>query len=415
MLVSLSNFELDQQFYKLGLQRKFGQKVNFFTNTTGIPTNQIINASNILLLNSVSETVFLKTYKKILKLNPEANILVSKQYPSLTNIKSPKVIKIDYLNLAQVEKFANKDLSSLTPYVEIPKSILKIFVDKYPCPIFFKQSVYMEQYKGQIGKNSLYIKREDFEIFSANYLQKFLASVHKIQSKHAALPLISLIHQDLKLLGIRDENILATNALIVSISKEISNSPFKRISSALSKFYKMEDFIPSHSLTTCYLLTAMVEELNYPNKSQILKKLISAALFHDLNLPKAICQLELGLSEENISQKSQAAYNEHPQKVIDFFKKSSLIDEEVANIIKYHHEKPDGSGLYGLTHSSTPPLVALFIIAHEFAVCSFNNYQNKNNIMFEIETTFSVGPYKKYIKALKSIVANLSNGSTTHP
>lgn len=107
----------------------------------------------------------------------------------------------------------------------------------------------------------------------------------------------------------------------------------------------------THSINVAYLTWLISEELGFPPGQR--NKLFIGACLHDigkftvplyiLNKPAALSYTEWQLIKEHTQWGSEA-----------MSKGDDVVDEDILDIIRLHHERWDGGGYYGLTGEKIP-------------------------------------------------------------
>lgn len=121
-----------------------------------------------------------------------------------------------------------------------------------------------------------------------------------------------------------------------------------------------------HSIQVAKLGCAVAIEYNL-NDEQI-KNIAFGGFFHDvgkLEIPKDILYRKGKLNEREYK-----LVQEHPIAGVNLLKKIYRLDREVEKIIKYHHERPDGTGYLGVSELSLP--VQIIHVADIFAAITEN-------------------------------------------
>lgn len=113
-------------------------------------------------------------------------------------------------------------------------------------------------------------------------------------------------------------------------------------------FEGLKKYTIEHSLRTHDLSISLARTLKLDHKT--LQKISVASMYHDIgkaNVPKCIREKRGPLTAEEYElMKQHVAYGHYIA--------SELFNEEIKDIIKYHHENEDGSGYYGIKGESIP-------------------------------------------------------------
>ncbi len=129
---------------------------------------------------------------------------------------------------------------------------------------------------------------------------------------------------------------------------------------------KQENYIFQHSINTVAISLVIGMALDYsPEKLKLLGK---GALLHDigmLKLPKNILENEDALSKEELDE-----IKKHTFYGLEMLKD---LEQDVLNIIKYHHEKMDGTGYpEGLKGEAIPEMARIVTIADVYSALTEN-------------------------------------------
>lgn len=184
-------------------------------------------------------------------------------------------------------------------------------------------------------------------------------------------------------------------------------------------FEGLKKYTVEHSLRTHDLSIFLARALKLDKK--MVQKIGIAAMYHDIgkaNVPKSIREKQGALTDEEYDlMKQHVAYGHYMS--------AEIFNDELKDIIKYHHENEDGSGYYGLKGDEIPLGAKIIHICDVYdALTSSRPYHKKipkkealtfivNNmdIMFdkEIATVF-VEKLKKN-KASRDAIKNGGRGS----
>ena len=261
---------------------------------------------------------------------------------------------------------------------------------------------------------SLYIKKDDYEVFSKFFSKELAARIKDNNQDHEQLVNtkisgISFIHEQLSQLGITESAKLTINNLTESSLKILSNNPqiFELIKNVIAK----EDYIYEHSLLLSYISGAMAMQMDWGTDST-LKKIIIASLIHDLGFDDTelamFHDLDTAFDLQEIEQKNIDLIKKHTIKMSEEIRNMKWIPPDVDSILINHHEKPNGSGYpRGLSTKNIPPLACLFIIAEDFVrriYCKDIKDIDIQEIINNFEATYKTGHFKKIFESLKSLI-----------
>lgn len=266
-----------------------------------------------------------------------------------------------------------------------------------------------------IKKNQkfLFIKENDFRKFSDGFTRlPFLLSdpnnsdnnAEAIKTTHA------YIHTIVQEVGLTKTAIEATNDIV----KRVIDFPQKGnndLMEMLAAHRKRQDYIYDHSYMVSQMATSICRSQDWSTKDA-LKKLVIAALFHDITIDNPDVAYIQDLADPNLlhfSFEEQKSFESHPVKASELIRKVRDFPPDVDRIILQHHEKMSGLGFpRGIDHNGLAPLSTIFIIAHQIVseIYKYNFDENSYKQLFkELEGHYSKGNFKKiYLAFLKSIL-----------
>ena len=163
---------------------------------------------------------------------------------------------------------------------------------------------------------------------------------------------------------------------------------------------------------TSYLSVAILEKTEI-NTNENSERLVTASICQDISLDNT--ELAKIVDIENQSFKdlpfdTKEQVLTHPIRSAQLLVDQGIFSSETANIIREHHERPDGTGFpRNLDSSNLGELSCIFIIAHHFShrlltePLSADTLGSINN---ELKEKFSQGnfekPYEGFIQSFKS-------------
>jgi len=399
MIVCFSNHILDSYYYKLGLEKIKDQVLNFKANPLDISIPELKSATTIIFLNSIKEKRFLEICKKIIKSKTDAKIFyTSTNYKNVKKMNSIKPKAVQYLKLEDIEEsiLASDHKNQRDHhFIAYPSALLKLIDrDTVKFPIYVKRNMnYVENEKDSDKDITIYIDKKDKAAFIEVYQKSFKQKVRKLREKQTQIDILDSMHENVLSLGVQEETIELTNMILSEIIRDFGKS--KKIIPYIKDLYKDQNFVATHSLASAYILTELLEE-HYKELPQLKKKMVFASLIHDLALKKRYQKFEKIKLEEYIEDDElYIDYHSHSTnicKVLD--SKKSLFDEDVKNVILYHHETPTGDGPNKINAHGIKPLSALFNTVHEFA-CLLEKYDAQEALFIMDSQEYSTGMYKK--------------------
>lgn len=352
-----------------------------------ISTPELQGASYILCLNSVPEKEIYQLYQKVNKLNFSTKIYY-------TNNKFDKLVKLpltrlNYLNIEELSFLKNEKKNNFKSLIKINGELLRI-IRTSPCSLYVKKNMKLEEISLKQAKKEKFILiyKKDLNDFAQEYQQALFTSLQGLHQQNNQIKVLKSTHLLLQEIGLSAETIFITDQLINSISQNF------KVEGIFNQFQK-ENFIAGHSLMTAYLCVHMAKSL--PEFKGCEQDLVFSALFHDLFSPDE----ETNLSEPELKEK----FANHPQRVASFFENSRFYNKNVHNIFLYHHEHPNGKGLFKADNSSIKKISKLFITAHEFSV-NFYHLRNSQESLKCLEDFKTNQDYKTYYEQLDYLVKN---------
>ena len=124
--------------------------------------------------------------------------------------------------------------------------------------------------------------------------------------------------------------------------------------------------------------------------------MIQASFFHD-----ALLDNHEEVETDNSSHLN-GGLDDHVNSMVTLLSRNNHISSEVIDMVRVHHERPDGLGRpRGLTHFTT--LTSLFILSHEFVMNLYKidfDEQRHNEVLTELFNNYNVGHFKKLFDAL---------------
>lgn len=315
-------------------------------------------------------------------------------------------------------------------YCKIPVKLLLKYNKSFPFDIFIKISVdkiikiskendevtdLLKKYESK-GIEEVYINKMEFALFlkqlKENFTNKFFGA-GKPKTIDETLQLVEQGHAVVKegfaKLGVHEN--------VVEMAKEVTKQSvemMKKVPNIL-EFYTQykEKCAPAfmRGMLVGYTSSVMIEHFTWQS-SVVKQKAVMAAQLCDLSLNideyQELLMWEKGEVE---TKKLEPNIFNHPTIVADMLSVESgganLIAPEVINIIKQHHERPDGSGFpKGFSHAKITLLAAINIVAASFIELMIEhnfNLEKKDRILNMIQLKYNKGNFKKASEALQAM------------
>ena len=272
------------------------------------------------------------------------------------------------------------------------------------------------------GVKYLYVKKEGYKDFvekSNLEIQKKLesesAEPHEADigmEKQVFLQFHSIegVHRGLRDLGIKEKTMELADRFMKTTFKNLKNSP--KMSAILGKLLVKKNYLYQLGVITAYLSVAILEKTEWSNLENC-EKLVTASICQDMSLhneklAKVVSTTDSSYTGLSFEEKKEVM--NHPQKSSEFLENLGGFTTDIVNIIKDHHERPDGTGFpRNLDSSNLKPLSCIFIIAHYFAhrlLTEPLSAETLGSINKELKEKFSAGnfskPYEAFVNSFKA-------------
>jgi response regulator RpfG family c-di-GMP phosphodiesterase len=227
--------------------------------------------------------------------------------------------------------------------------------------------------------NILYVEKQFYREFISKFRQKVISEMIFRGSKVVSIEALSLstsvqevILAAVKTFGWSQEtqDMAIKNMQIVKnlVEKnEKLQSVFQRASDT------DHDYIFVHSILNCFMTTALTQAYKFKNEFAQ-EYLALASFFHDASLENHQVKnegrfLNAAALKLTINKEDWLWIKDHTEVYANMLALWSPCPKEVINIIKQHHERPDGSGFpKGLISSQIDELAACFIVAEDIVI-----------------------------------------------
>jgi putative nucleotidyltransferase with HDIG domain len=124
---------------------------------------------------------------------------------------------------------------------------------------------------------------------------------------------------------------------------------------------RRDAFEPGHAERVASFSAMMAEALELDDHSTA--SLLRAAMLHDIG--KVTLPVEVLHQTTPLEESQMRLIRTHPRKGAALLKALDR-DDEVAEAILYHHERPDGAGYYGLSRGEIPRQASILAVAEVF-------------------------------------------------
>ncbi len=220
----------------------------------------------------------------------------------------------------------------------------------------------------------------------------------------------ALLHDIVRAMGVTTK--------VIEVADSINESNFQLLKSnaSLAKLVNDMKQAGDYRFTFClmvsYLGIGILNELDWSSEVMF-KKISLAALFQNITLDEEELVRVQAVTEDAKKLLGYVRFEmvkAHPEKSAQLVSKTESISSEVEDIIRCHHEKPDGSGFpRGLSALNLSPLSCIFILAHEVSH-RFHDLEVTDARLAETLTDmrqeYSQGNFLKPFQGLEKIFKN---------
>lgn len=330
-----------------------------------------------------------------------------------------KVARInDGLRNTLIADFKPFLLINLYKMTSVPVDIyLKLSENKYVRVINQNEHLTLptlNKYK-QKGVDNIYIEISQYPVLLTHYIDKLSGDLHnrrlasntEVRDHKQAC---KLIYDHMAALQI-SETILESGKKLIDQSLE-NFSTQSGIMDSIERIVQVDNYYFDHSVAIAYLATAICKESDWTSP-ETLRKLVIAALFHDLSLEKIqhiawdkLLKIDIDNST-SLNRRTKGLLLDHAKLSAELLKQNKCSLPDIEKIIEQHHERPDGSGYpKGLSHSQIFPLAAIFILAEEFVSNYFLDVDEPSaeQIMARLAPIYAEGNFSKAFTALEKVL-----------
>ena len=271
------------------------------------------------------------------------------------------------------------------------------------------------------GIKYLYIKKEEYREFveqSNKHIQKKLEREDsdkeedkiKLEEKiFLQFHSIEGVHLGLRDLGLKEKTMELADRFIKTTFNNLKNSP--KVSAILGKLLVKKNYLYQLGVITSYLSVAVLEKTEWSHLENC-EKLVTASICQDMALRNENYAKIVSVNDssyQNMSFEEKKEILNHPQKSSELIEELNGFSPDIVDIIKNHHERPDGNGFpRNLDSTNIKPLCCIFIIAHYFShrlLTEPLNAETLGSINKELKEGFSKGnferPYEAFVQSFK--------------
>jgi putative nucleotidyltransferase with HDIG domain len=208
--------------------------------------------------------------------------------------------------------------------------------------------------------------RMNYINFINELVKHTLSKQSTVTKKNILLPLRSITikyMEEVYTSGLKPELIDEGKSICQNMYEFIKKD--KNICKTLEDLQNCDPTALNHSFLVSFFSVFICKQLDWAGKRTV-DTIAMGALLHDigiLSLPPMIRETRLS----DLNPEQEILYKQHPKLGVDLLRKSSLINEQVLQIIYEHHEHIDGSGYPNqLSGSKVYPLAKIVSLANAF-------------------------------------------------
>ncbi len=229
-----------------------------------------------------------------------------------------------------------------------------------------------------------------------------IAEAVKVGAMHEAS---DIIVRDMLDQPVNQENMLRTKKFANQVVDFTTKKP-----TSLSRFLELverDDQLSSHSMNVCVYSLLIARKMGIFDYRNI-QKLAFGSLLHDVGMtfvPNSIME-----KKEKLTSLDWTRIEKHTELGYSVLQKLSYRDKDVEDIVRYHHERLDGTGYPKmLSGKRISPLVRIVTIADIFNAInserayskSFSTYDTFMKMLNECEGEIDLGILKTFIQSLQ--------------
>ncbi len=172
--------------------------------------------------------------------------------------------------------------------------------------------------------------------------------------------------------------IFMTTLLIRKIYSNVIKLYFEIIKTFINIIEMRDEYTRGHSEHVASLVGLIYEKTPYKLKGKLHKRrLIKAALLHDIG--KLMISKEILLKNGSLTDEEYEQIKMHTSFGVDVLKSLKLF-KPVLSWIKYHHERVDGKGYYGLKDDQIPLEARIIAVADTYSAITTNrSYRSRRS------------------------------------
>jgi len=350
--------------------------------------------------------------ENILKLNPKNRYLAKPTKPDeFRKYISDYILQSEALRPQEVKyySFATVNLFRFN------KSKCDIFIklsEKKYIKVINKGENYSKQFIEKLigkGVRSVYIFEDDYLQYNDDFLDfPFLEhdreALGNQELEDQVVTKQKSLHRIVQEVGFTEEAIKLAEDNVSRVESIVGSGQV--LSSLLNQAREREDYVYEHSYIVAVIASKMAKDLE-GDAVKARRKLISAALLHDITLEKPEHAMIDSLADDKISKFSKKEIEiikNHPEKTAKLVEFSGGFTKDIVDIILHHHEDPKQTGFPKQIHPNLfSELDCIFIVAHKYVSLLYRYHfdpEKEDKIKIELKANFRSGFFRDCLQVL---------------
>jgi len=310
-------------------------------------------------------------------------------------------------------------MSERVEYCKIPFKITKLYGNSFPFEIFIKLADnkvikishenddiadLLEKYERK-GVKQIFVNKSKFQQFirevKGTVQNKLFAPTTCTNEK------VDVLSDAYKVVGEAFSQLGASKETI-EMAKDISQASVKILGSSPNIFIFFERFKHKcgeqlvNVMLTNYIMSSMLDTFDW----------VSDSLKGKASLATLLCDITLDEQDfkdlkENIKSPHKLSKKvfRHPEETVKMLmEQGNSISKETLQIIRAHHERPNGTGFPNkLSYKNMVLISAIYVVANNFAELMIENkfdIEKRNDILIELGVSYRQGTYRQSLDAL---------------
>ena len=262
------------------------------------------------------------------------------------------------------------------------------------------------------NQHEIFLRYDDFQKMKVELMQSIFSQLKNASSVTEAFDAtgnaMSFMMVGSKILNIWPDQVKLVESSVESCLRNLESTT--ELADFLKSFNKDEGYLIAHSMTTLHLCFMVMKKGGFYT-SENMERLSYAALIHDCELSDSSHSTVIDKNSEKfkaLSSREQESILGHPIRGAECALKLGNIPDDVDMLIRFHHERPDGSGFpRGVNRNSFSVLSATLVLCLRVADFLFYNDDSSEklvNYVNSLEDNYAQGAFKSPWNALKDIV-----------